>query len=270
MHNRFGFAHYLLASLLGGLCAFAPSAPAVENGRFIDDSELYDIWMDYLEEIGEDGQLLDSFGSVYDIWNYYREGLEPNTVITSRQNIFGQVSSTNGITLVGGYPVIHSDVYGKPSGLGLWPNAPVFLSIGNGALSDGVTPLVRSVLASIPNDLWVNQIYTNPTHTSYIDVSGEYVATFARWLKETIVTASQIHWNNAPLGVIGAEVLQGPFWYCGPMDLFITPETYYEITGEWPSIMEDKTCVIMEDSPGESEYEKLMRNVQFRVKERWK
>lgn len=259
MYNRLGPASLLALALLGGLCVVASSSSALgqslgHQDRFVDESEVYDMWMDWLHENGD----YYPYVSAGEIWDAYQDGF----FITyawdgTRQNLNGLITYTNRFVWLGSYPVALIDWRGAVS----FPQT--FADMSSFEPSN-VSTLVYSAWDAISAS--VHPVPTNtPANPGY------------RWYTSSPVSIRQpngklnratvrMAFSNAPLGYITGEVLQGPVWYGARQDLYVTPYTYFDITGQWPSENEDNRVILMK----ETEWDALIDNASIRIKERWK
>lgn len=243
-------------AVFGWLCLVFASSPALGQGdRFIDESQVYDIWMEWLQENGEST----NFQSAAEIYQAYGDGFFITYAWDGRRDtIRGEIVSSNRFVWLAAFPVALIDSRGAIT----FPNSFAPMSDFEGPTN--VSSLVRSVWDSSSWGLRPDA-FVLPMEASFLGYrSPPLTSDFRHGSINNLAVRCVV--SNVPVGYITGEVRQGPVWYGSRLDLYVTPSVYRDITGEWPSDNEDRGVVCLRQRV----YDSLIRNASIRTLERWR
>lgn len=224
--------------------------------RFIDESQVYDYWIQWLDEHEPNHP---AYSSASAIFQDHPEGFRLTYAWDGRrENLVGQITSTNNFVWFAGFPVAVVDYRGDVS----FPNA--FAPMSSFDTPTNISPLVKSAWDFASSHLNQQPVYM-PHEPGFVPYNSLPLNSFQPH-GQLKISAVRIALSNAPIGYLTAEVRQGPYWHCSLLDLYVYPNVYYEITGDWPSDNQDTGVILMKDA----EWDTLIRNARVRILERWK
>ncbi len=200
------------------VCAFLASSPALGQ-RFTDAQGVYDLWTTWLLASGEpeDIHLAETCDSAEEIYMETGFGFgSVNPLFAGRETINGTIRAENRLVWLDAFPILVGNFLQAVASV----RPTILHRVPLSDLLSSIVPQLSSLPASSSSGFFVSY------RGNYIDPSLQYGSLDS--------SAVRLTWSQAPIGVLAVEVLLLPYWYGEPSEIFVTPETYFQITHRWP------------------------------------